>query len=153
VRYFYQSSKLRNLKLDIEADAESKRKEKKEELQRLNRAYAGLQRREESLSHEYGVNSRGWEYHMKKRCEKCRLEREMRSMMITVHEWPLPARKEEAIVVVFDLACPIAFDMWRSVTCHILVDICTPKNASPSRPYTTLPKYNALQGYRECHPR
>jgi hypothetical protein len=142
------------LKLDIEADAEREREEKKKELQTLNRSYDDLQRREENLSHEYSVNSRGREKHKKKRCKKCCLEREMLSMKITVHEWPLPAREEEAVVVVFDLACPIAFDMWRSVTCHILVDIlCTPKDVSPSHPYTTLPKYSALQRYRECHPR
>jgi len=155
VRYFYQSSKLRNLKLDIEADAEREREEKKKELQTLNRSYDDLQRLEENLSHKNSVNFRGREKHKKKRCKKCCLEKEMRSMAITVHEWPLPACEEEAVVVVFDLACPIAFDMWRSVTCHILADICTPslKDVSPSCPYTTLPKYSALQRYRECHPR
>ncbi|KAJ8592790.1 hypothetical protein M405DRAFT_20463, partial [Rhizopogon salebrosus TDB-379] len=153
VRYFYQSPHLAGLRLNIEQDAEKERKEKKNELRTLNKRYADLQERTEALSHESYVNSRGWDCHAKKTCGKCRLEKQMQSMMITIHEWPLPVRELDAIVVVFELACPIAFDMWRSVTFHILIDICTPEDVSPSHPYMTLPKYAALQCYRECHPK
>ncbi|KAG0706484.1 hypothetical protein DFH29DRAFT_995866 [Suillus ampliporus] len=153
VRYFYQSSKLQSLRLAIEADAKEERKKKLNELQTLNKRHADLDKRTASLSHEYGVNSRGWEYHKTNVCQKCRLEKEIRSMMITVHEWPLPSREKEAIMVVFELMCPIAFDMWRSMTLHVLVDVCTPGKTLPTRIFTTLPKYDALQRYRQCHSR
>ncbi|KAJ8592789.1 hypothetical protein M405DRAFT_879736 [Rhizopogon salebrosus TDB-379] len=153
VRYFYQSPQLTSLKLNIEKDAEKERKQKKNELRTLNKTYADLQKRTEALSHDSFVNSRGWDCHPKKTCGKCRLEKQMQSMMITVHEWPLPVRELDAIVVVFELACPIAFDMWRSVTFHILIDICTPEDVPPSHPFKTLPKYAALQCYRKCHPK
>ncbi|KAJ8586504.1 hypothetical protein M405DRAFT_935342, partial [Rhizopogon salebrosus TDB-379] len=152
VRYFYQSPHLTGLKLKIEKNAEKERKEKKNELRTLNETYADLQERAEALSHDSFVNSRGRDCHPKKTCGKCCLHRQMQSMMITVHEWPLPVHELDAIVVVFELACPIAFDMWRSVTFHILIDICTPEDVSPSHPFMTLPKDAALQCYRECHP-
>ena len=40
VRYFHESSNLKSLKLDIEADAEKERKEKKEELAEENRCFS-----------------------------------------------------------------------------------------------------------------
>ncbi|KAG1853154.1 hypothetical protein DFJ58DRAFT_883928 [Suillus subalutaceus] len=153
VQYFYQSSKLQNLKLIIEAHAQIEREKKLFELLTLNQRYAGLNWQAENLSHEYTVTSRGKEHHDKKHCQKCRLEQEMQSMTIAVHEWPLPAHEKEAIAVVFELVCPTAFDMWRCMTLHVLIDICTPKNILHTRPFTTLPKYHALERYRQCHPR
>ncbi|KAG1816742.1 uncharacterized protein BJ212DRAFT_1576933 [Suillus subaureus] len=153
-RYFYQSSKLQGLKVHIEADGQKRREKKLTELRTLNKKYHDLEVRVASLAHEYTVDSRGKEHHKKKKgCQKCRVEKEMRSMTITVHEWPLPQCEWEAIMVVFELACPIAFDMWRSVTFHVLVDICTPTKISSTHPFMTLPKYDALQQYRTCHPR
>jgi hypothetical protein len=74
VRYFYESSKLRSLKLAIEADASKEREKKKNELQTCNQRYDELQKSAEALSHEYTYNSRGQERHKTKRCPKCRLE-------------------------------------------------------------------------------
>ncbi|KAG1750324.1 uncharacterized protein EDB91DRAFT_1234945 [Suillus paluster] len=115
-RYFYQSYKLRDLKLSIEADAQEEREKKLTELRILNENAA-------NSSHLYGVNSRGWEYHASY-CPKCGLE---------IHEWPLPQ------------PCPAAFDAWRSMTFHVLI--------SPTPPFMKLPQYDALQKYRQCHPR
>ncbi|KAG1816760.1 uncharacterized protein BJ212DRAFT_1480619 [Suillus subaureus] len=151
-RYFYQSSKLQSLKVRIEADGQKQRGKKLTELRTLSKRYGDLETRAANLAHEYAVNSRGWEYHNKKRCQKCCVEKEMQSMTITVHEWPLPERKQEAIVVVFELACPVAFDMWRSMTFHVFVDICTPNKISSTCPFMTLQKYDALHQYRTCHP-
>ncbi|KAG1750373.1 uncharacterized protein EDB91DRAFT_1243950 [Suillus paluster] len=153
VRYFYESSRLQRLKLTIEADARKDREKKLTELETLNKRYAGLDERTTSLSHEYAVNSRGQECHDEQHCTKCCLEREMQSMTIAVHEWPLPPHEREAITVVFELACPIVFDMWRCMTLHVLIDVCTPGKISPASPFMTLPKYGALKCYRRCHPR
>ncbi|KAG1725810.1 uncharacterized protein EDB91DRAFT_1061951 [Suillus paluster] len=152
-RYFYQSSKLQNLKLTIEADARKEREKKLTELWTLNKRYANLDKHAASLVHEYTVNSRGEECHDQQSCEKCRLEKQMQSMTITVHEWPLPPHEKEAIVVVFELGCPTAFDMWRCMTFHILIDVCTQEKISPTHPFMTLSKYGALKHYREYHPR
>ncbi|KAG2757812.1 hypothetical protein P692DRAFT_20789290 [Suillus brevipes Sb2] len=152
-RYFHQSSELQRLKVRIEAEAQIEREEKLADLQTLNRRYSDLETRAASLAHEYGVNSRGREYHRGRYCEMCRVEREMQSIAIEIHEWPLPEHEQEAIVVVFELACPIVFDMWRSISLHILVDMCAPEKISSTCPFMTLPNYDALQQYRTCHPR
>ncbi|KAG0701816.1 hypothetical protein DFH29DRAFT_541007 [Suillus ampliporus] len=154
VRYFSRSSGLQSLKLAIEVDAQEKREQKLDELRALNARYSNIAKSAASLPHASRIDSRGRESHKKKRCEKCRLEKEMQSMTITVHEWPLPAREKEAIVVVFELGCPITFEMWRSTTFHVLVDVCTPEAAIlPAHAFMTLPDYPALQRYHNCHPR
>ncbi|KAG2140210.1 uncharacterized protein EDB93DRAFT_1161923 [Suillus bovinus] len=152
VQYFYQSSMLQSLKRKIELDAQEERERKLVELRTLNERYADLQKNAASLSHKYYVTSWGYERHCRW-CDKCCLEEQMRSMTITVHEWPLPRYEKQAIMVVFELACPIAFDMWRSLTFHVLVDICTPEKILPTPPFITLPNYSALQQYRKRHPR
>ncbi|KAG2038864.1 hypothetical protein BDR03DRAFT_953798 [Suillus americanus] len=152
VQYFYQSSTLQSLKLKIEADAREEREKKLVELRTLNEKYSDLQTSAARLSHQYHINSWGYECHSWW-CDKCRLETEMRSMTIAVHEWSLPRLEQEAIVVVFELACPIGFDMWRSMTFHVLVDICAPEQILPTPPFIMLPNYHTLQQYRKCHPR
>ncbi|KAG1750381.1 uncharacterized protein EDB91DRAFT_686470 [Suillus paluster] len=153
VRYFYQSPMLQNLKLAVEAGAQKEREKRLTELETLNKKFADLQMRAESLSHEHTVSSRGQDRHDEKRCTKCRMERETQSMTIAIHEWPLPSLETEAIAIVFELACPIAFDMWRSMTFHVLIDVCTPEKNSPAPPFTTLPRYGALKRYHKRHPR
>ncbi|KAG2039110.1 hypothetical protein BDR03DRAFT_1009308 [Suillus americanus] len=154
-RYFDQSPELQNLKVRIEADGQKQREKKLIELQTINGRYTDKEKRAEDLSHTYRVSLRGKQVHESNRnCAKCRLEKEMRSMNITVHEWPLPAGEQEAIAVVFELGCPIALDMWRSTTFHVLVDVCTPREEiSHTNAFITLPGYHALQHYRQCHPR
>ncbi|KAG2114212.1 uncharacterized protein F5147DRAFT_758921 [Suillus discolor] len=152
VQYFYKTPMLQDLKRKIETDAQEEREKKLAELRTLNEKYTELQKSAASSSHEYRVSSWGNEYHYRW-CDKCDLEQRMRSMTIAVHEWPLPRYEQQAIMVVFELACPIAFDMWRSLTFHVLVDICTPEQILPTPPFITLPNYGALQQYRKCHPR
>ncbi|KAG2129503.1 uncharacterized protein EDB93DRAFT_118250 [Suillus bovinus] len=151
-QYFYQSSGLQSLKVHIEADGQKQREKKLTELQTLNKRYSDLGMRVESLDHKYTVDPRsGSQSHKKKCCQKCHVEKEMKSMKIHVHEWPLPEREQEAIAVVFELACPVAFDMWRSMTFHVFVDICTPEKISSTHPFMALPKYDVLRQYRTCH--
>ncbi|KAG1812365.1 hypothetical protein EV424DRAFT_1491608 [Suillus variegatus] len=153
-RYFHQSSKLQSLKDDIEAEAQDEREKKLIELQTMNQRYTDKEKLAESLSHTYEVSTRGRQTHKLKHCHKCRLEKEMQSMTIAVHEWPLPACDKEAIAVVFELGCPIALDMWRSTTFHVLVDVCTPQEEIlHTNAFITLPDYPALQHYRQCHQR
>ncbi|KAG1816740.1 uncharacterized protein BJ212DRAFT_1480599 [Suillus subaureus] len=154
-RYFSQSPKLQSLKVRIEADGQKQREKKLIELQTINGRYTDKEKRAENLSHTYRVSSRGKQVHEPPRkCDKCRLEKEMRSMNITVHEWPLPASEKEAIAVVFELGCPIMLDMWRSTTFHVLVDVCTPQEEiSHTNAFIILPDYHALQRYRQRHPR
>ncbi|KAF8555164.1 hypothetical protein OG21DRAFT_1572590 [Imleria badia] len=151
VRSFRRSSHFQHLKARIEKVAQEEVRKKVAELERANDHHAELEQKVANMDHEFAVNCHGSEYHASY-CSKCSFERELKSMQITVHEWPLPAGQLLAEVVVFELDCPVSFNMWRSATFHLLVDICSP-SIEPKSPYTLLSKYTALQPYLVRHPR
>ncbi|KAI6137675.1 hypothetical protein BKA82DRAFT_4493645 [Pisolithus tinctorius] len=69
---------------------------------------------------------------------------------ITVHEWPLP-EDFYRVAVVFELNRPPAFDMWRSVICLLLIDICSPQLTGTSSYLSR--RYFALGSYYTEHTR
>ena len=151
VRFFRGSSHLQRLKAHIETVAQQEVHKKVVELEAANARHAKLQQKVLNMDHEFAVNRHGLEYHAK-HCSKCSSERMLNSMQITVHEWPLPAEQLHAEAVVFELDCPVSFNMWRSATFHLLIDICSPSVESRD-PYIQLTRYAALQPYLVRHPR
>ncbi|KAH7882707.1 hypothetical protein F5I97DRAFT_1931318 [Phlebopus sp. FC_14] len=148
VRYFWNSSPLQNLKSRIEQSARQDRASKLEELAQANARYAKLEKDIEKIGHSYNIHGK----HKAKKCPKCKMEKEKSAMTIPVHEWPLPADPTLAIATVFELECPVTFNMWRSATCHFIIDICSPKK-EPASPYIILDDYAALKSYHKKHPR
>ncbi|KAF8555161.1 hypothetical protein OG21DRAFT_1439060 [Imleria badia] len=151
VRFFRRSSHLQRLKVCIENIAQQEVREKVAELERANDRHAKLQQTIVNIDHDFAVGWCGSEYHADD-CSKCSFERELKTMEITVHEWPLPAEQLYAEAVVFELDCPVSFQMWRAATFHLLVDLCSPSVESKS-PYILLNKHAALQPYLVQHPR
>ena len=151
VRFYRRSSHLQCLKARIEEAARREVREKGAKLKRANAHHAELERLAANANHDFAVNRVGLEYHASY-CSKCHIERELKKMQITVHEWPLPATQLQAEVVVFELDCPVSFNMWRSATFHLLVDLCSP-SVQPKDPYIQLSKYVALHPYLVQHPR
>ena len=151
VRFYRNSSHLQRLKARIEEAARREVRAKVAELERANSGHAELEQKVANTDHDYVVDRYGFEYHASY-CKKCRFERELKNMQITVHEWPLPARQLQAEAVVFELDCPVSFNMWRTATFHLLVDLCSP-SAEPQNPYIQLSEYAALQPYHVQHPR
>ena len=73
---------------------------------------------------------------------------------LDVLEWPLPSNQLEAEVVVFELDCPISFNMWRSATFHLLVDLCSPPLPGQPGPIIQLNHEDSvLKPYFVKHPR
>ena len=130
VRFYRKSSHLRRLKARIEEGARREVREKIAELREMNARYAELQQRAPMTG-------------------RINYDTDMR---ILVHEWPLPANRLQAEVVVFELDCPISFNMWRSATFHLLVDLCSP-SVRWDIPHIPLNHYDALQTYLVKHPR
>ena len=126
VRFYRKSSHLRHLKAEIEDVARGQVRTKVAELREVNTGYA---RRAAKAGAYYNSDIR-----------------------IRVHEWPLPANQLQAEVVVFELDCPISFNMWRTATFHILVDLCSP-SVQRSGPNIQLNHYPALRPYLAKHPR
>ena len=71
-------------------------------------------------------------------------------MEIVVHEWPLPAEQLSAEVVVFELDCPVTFNMWRTATFRLL-PVGLRSLHSRHSPRTTLEEYGPLKPYLVSH--
>ena len=151
VRFYRGSSHLQHLKARIEVAAQCEVHEKVAELERANAHHAKLKQQAAKADHDFAVNRYGSEYHASY-CSKCHLERQLKNMKISVHEWPLPAARLHAEAVVFELDCPVSFNMWRTATFHLLVDLCSP-SAKLKKPYIHLSGYAALRPYFVQHPR
>ena len=149
VRFYMKSSSLQALKSRIIQDAEVAKAKKREELRASNALHAQLQEEEARAEHDYHpINGS----HSKKRCAKCKLEKRISRMHIRVHEWPLPTDSCRAATVVFELKCPVAFNMWRSLTLRLLVDLCSP-SPKPLQPHVVLERYSDLHRYLVKHSR
>ena len=147
VRYYNKSSGLQTLKSRILKDARAARDKKLEELQTSNALHAQLQQQSMGSTHEFDSKGK----HLENRCGKCKLERRVKSFTIEVYEWPLPADSCRAAIVVFELKCPVAFNMWRSVTFHLLVDLCSSPRERTT-PYIVLEKCPDLEPYFTKYP-
>jgi hypothetical protein len=124
VKYFQTSEDLSRLYDEINAHAHEEREQKRAELVSLNRQSAQLISQAEALDHEY--SDALVPKHKKKKCQKCKLTRQARSLQIHVHEWPLPSSKMHAQQVVFELSPPHALSVWRDLTYKVLNDIGQP---------------------------
>ncbi|KAG9309803.1 hypothetical protein JVU11DRAFT_10179 [Chiua virens] len=149
VRFYSGSLHLQHLKARIKEAARKEEHEKVAELERSNARYVDLQRQAANLDHKFQVDWYGNRYH-DRYCQKCQLEAQ--EIDIAIHEWPLPAEQLQAEAVVFELDCPVSFNMWRSATFHLLIDLCLP-SVQPTDPYIQLFDYAALQSYLVRHPR
>ena len=151
VRFYANSSHLQRLKTQIEEVAQREVRDKVIELERANARRVEFQQTAAKIDHQYVVNRYGTKDHAGY-CNKCFYEHSSKNMDIALHEWPLPAEQLRAEAVVFELDCPISFNMWRTATFHLLVDLCS-SPIKPKNPYIQLSKYTALQPYFVQHPR
>jgi hypothetical protein len=151
VRFYKGSAHLQRLQVQIEEAARGEVRAKVSELEIVNACHAELERKASNADHDVAVNRQGFERHSSS-CSKCRFQRELKNMQINVYEWPLPAEKLQAEAVVFELGCPVSFNMWRTATFHLLLDLCSP-SVEPKHPYIQLSKYVALRPYLIQHPR
>ena len=151
VRFYSGSSHLQRLKFEIEEAAWHEVHAKVTELEILNACYADLERKASDAEHVSVIDEYGFEHHSSS-CSKCRFERDLKNLQINVYEWPLPAGMLQAEAVVFELDCPVSFNMWRTATFHLLVDLCS-HSVQPKNPYIQLSQYVALHPYLVQHPR
>ncbi|KAL0567315.1 hypothetical protein V5O48_014676, partial [Marasmius crinis-equi] len=128
VLYYDKSVELQNLKARIEREASVRRENKVQELRTKNQCHRDLVQKARKLEHTPS-NDRSRKPHNRKKekdCPKCKLEEEASCMQVQVFEWPLPSVEWEAKAVVFELASPVAFRVWRATTYHFLRNVCFP---------------------------
>ncbi|KAI6138917.1 hypothetical protein BKA82DRAFT_3009383 [Pisolithus tinctorius] len=151
VRYFNGDLHLQALRDRIHEAALQERREKLLELRELNKRYYEITRCAAEMNHDYYVNW-SWENVPQLFLAGNVALKPSQTSRSLVHEWPLPEDHYRASVVVFELNRPPAFDMWRSVTCLLLVDICSPQ-LTETYPHTRLGGYSALYPYHTTHAR
>ena len=149
VRYYKQSTRLQDLKGRIEEAAQREVDKKTNELGKANKQHAKLKLEVDGMQHTYFTVDHT--QHHSASCRKCELKKQLDGMEIDVYEWPLPDDDLQAAVVVFELNCPLAFNMWRSATFHFLVNLYSQRPRG-KRPYL-LGAYPGLQPYFVQHPR
>lgn len=127
VRYFEQSSKMYDLRSAIELAATEERRVKLAELRDRNEQHSQLLHQIAILDCTFlnHIDRNGYSRptHDWNNCAKCMLKKRAEAMTIGVHEWPLSSRRLEAAATIFELDCPPAFSIWRTVTYQILRDI------------------------------
>ncbi|KAL4070198.1 hypothetical protein V8B97DRAFT_545635 [Scleroderma yunnanense] len=149
VRYYNQSSQLQSLMSRIVKNANSARMKKLEDPHPANALYAQFQEQAVPTGHNHEPTG---DSRAKRWYRRCRLEKKMDRMRSTVYEWPLPKNSCRAATVVFELRCPVAFNMWRSTTFHLLARLRFPPN-SPKWPPISLEIYSNLHPYYTKHKR
>ena len=149
VRYFNQSDSMQSLKAEIESTATEQRDKKRAELHKLNTQHAELMRKIASMDCTYRTITDRYgfshEKHQPNKCQKCKSQKTAKSMRIGVHEWPLSDKLLEVKATVFELDCPSAFSIWRSLTYQILRDICMGHVHAQSTKVYTLKDYDGLR--------
>jgi hypothetical protein len=149
VKYFHNSSELMNLKNKIEVHASTERRKTRTSLQKLNNKYKSLIDQASQKKCEYFTSWVGRLVHARN-CVRCDLENEAAGLRINVHEWPLPSDPQKAMCVVFELACPQLFSIWRDVTYTILTELgCLSPPGSKASPFTDIEKYSSFENFRE----
>jgi hypothetical protein len=155
LRFFRTAPSLQELKSTIEKAAQEDRNAKIAELDKKNAEYHQLVDQASSKEHSYYWDSGHHQERHASTCEKCRLDslvRRIRKTGIKVHEWPLPSHEGKARLVVFELAAPKTFQMWRSITYMILTDIGQPSlSDARNNPQHLLSTYDTLNQYSDFH--
>ncbi|KAE9391905.1 hypothetical protein BT96DRAFT_1059147 [Gymnopus androsaceus JB14] len=165
VKYFNQDAtrELRNLKAQIERDAQEIRDGIRRDLETKtrehDRIYARLVKEvhdhteESRITHTTITGKRKKRYNISYTydCEKCQLQTQLDGFSVPVHEWPLPEDDDHAKRVVFELRLPRTFAQWRAATALLLWDVCTPidkrNEFDQSRPSVILNSSKDLSGY------
>ncbi|CAL1705829.1 unnamed protein product [Somion occarium] len=153
VSFFKTRSEMASIKAHIESVARKARTAKEKELAKLNDTHARLVSRAEQLSHEKMWVTDDWTGKTRKEhvdtCQKCELEKQANSLSIAVHEWPLPRDQCKAEMVVFELACPLEFHIWRDVTFKILRDIGVASRPTSTTAHVILESYEDLRKWSQ----
>ncbi|KJA23151.1 hypothetical protein HYPSUDRAFT_138178 [Hypholoma sublateritium FD-334 SS-4] len=127
VRYFEQSLKMYDLRSAIELAATEERRVKLAQLRDRNEQHGQLLHQIATLDCTFNnhIDRNGYSRltHARNNCAKCMLKKRAEAMTIGVHEWPLSSRRLEAAATIFELDCPPAFSIWRTMTYQVLRDI------------------------------
>ncbi|EEP79027.1 predicted protein [Uncinocarpus reesii 1704] len=131
VRFYDEHRGPQRLRAKIEGEAAKAREQKRREWRQKMDRYLVCVKQENTLKHADSPGPKGEPLHIPHRCRKCVLLKEMKSLKIEKHEWPLPSDDVSLKAVVSELLCPSEISMWRDTTWMILQDLGR-KHCQPS---------------------
>ncbi|KAF2835464.1 hypothetical protein M501DRAFT_432682 [Patellaria atrata CBS 101060] len=151
VKYFNQSPEHQELLRTIENRANIARQRKRDEFHSKKEEYNCLMRRYDHGECEYSEvimdefnDFRELRHSI--HCQKCDDKSQAESLVIRIHEWPLPSNEFEAQSTVFELSVPPYFGQWRDAAWFLLLDVLNVENLStnPPRAHHHLHNYQGL---------
>ncbi|THY36728.1 hypothetical protein D6D01_00185 [Aureobasidium pullulans] len=145
VRYYEQTPSLHDLRTRItEADAQ-RRVKKTEELAREMKKYNQAMAEIAQMECDKFWNRKGYQYHDKRRCRKCKKKDAVQAMRICGLEESLPREDILLKAAIFELKIPAQFAAWRDATWLLLNDVGQrQKGHHPDSVHTTILGYTQL---------
>ncbi|KAH7122883.1 hypothetical protein EDB81DRAFT_861125 [Dactylonectria macrodidyma] len=141
-----ESAELRDIHEDIESQAERWRVAKEKEWKAKTAEYAALSKSIEDCACVYIVdedNPLGRGIHSRN-CNRCHMMRQLKRMNIQAYEHPLPSDGVVAKAVIFELACPAPFAIYRDVTWRVVSSLAIPFFKDDSMPRCFIRDYGQL---------
>ncbi|KAH7327815.1 hypothetical protein B0I35DRAFT_465989 [Stachybotrys elegans] len=154
-RYYEESPESESLKAlyaAIEEAASAKREAKRAEWKEKSRRYVELSTAIDRSTCTYEIddlNPLGRGIHHP-RCPRCQMISQQSGLRIKIYEHPLPSDMIVAKTVVFELACPEIFSLYREVTWFVLSGLALPGLEASHRPKCLLKGYDQLQQFNEA---
>ena len=146
VAYYATSDSHKALRARIEAEASTKKANKKFEWEEASQKHQRLISEADRIVCETIPDEDGWPTHSAS-CKKCRLKSQANAMRISKYEWPLPTDEHFCISAVFELDCPMGFVAWRNFTWMLTHDIGRPQQTHGEKYADTLHTYAGLRSY------
>ncbi|KAL8995006.1 MAG: hypothetical protein Q9169_005182 [Polycauliona sp. 2 TL-2023] len=146
-KYFEQSVEHQTLRDKIIAEANACKEEKKREWQRKSAEHQTLTAEMNRLACTTKVDYYGDSVHDKSNCRKCDLQNKIRSLSITIYEWPLPENELPSRLAVFYLQCPEVFVAWQTLTWILVQDLGRLSIEAGASTADNLPTYSGLSSY------
>jgi predicted Zn-ribbon and HTH transcriptional regulator len=149
VQFFSKSTRHQQIKSEIEAEAATKRQEKREEFREAKAEYIRLMQKHAESECDVTTKRDGGSvvYIHPSSCRRCGFESKANALAVYVHEWPLPQNDLEAQAAVFEMDAPVAFSEWRDLTAYFIHDVLLCQLNDPLTPRTTyfLKSYQPLK--------
>lgn len=147
---FPDSRNFKSLHESIESWAQTQRQAKKREWKEKMSEYSFLSKQVEQSSCVYIMDEdkplvRGFHH---PQCHRCRMLNDLDHMRIQVYEHPLPSDHVVAKAVIFELACPAIFALYRDTSWKIISKLSFPALEESMKPRCSIREYEQLQRFR-----
>ncbi|KAI1370358.1 hypothetical protein F4677DRAFT_438635 [Hypoxylon crocopeplum] len=139
VKFFDLSREMQEIRHEIVASAEERKRAKLAELHGLKTEYNRLMALSDRMECEYkdvlvdSINN-FYEQQHKWNCQKCRYANDAENLKIHLHEWPLPQSCTKAKTIIFELCIPSYLQSWREATFYLLLDVIGMRYSNKSFP-------------------